>query len=404
MLPPARCAIFVVAVCAVVSCSSALVEHSASGGGGGGGGGSRGGGGGGGGGDSELLSAIDRSSRAAAEAVMDALSTRLDLMKTELSAQLEGIQTDLESQLDRLETRLVTRMRRVEAQLDDVTSQVTSQVRDVQTALTVQNTDLSARLQDTQTQMETRLVAGSDSMFSRLVDVQSQMLTVLLTPRDCSDLPDSATSGIYLLWPSPNRAVPGYCDLSTAGGNWTVIQRRADITPRQSFDLGWESYGRGFGSLIGEFWWGNENLFRLTTLQGRHYELRVELEDPDGETRTAAYSTFRVSSVKEDYRLSVSGYSGDAGDSLAASSGQKFSTKDRDQDESGDNCAELWEAGWWFGECPHSNPNGPYLFNVSSSSLYGVVWPAWQEATSLKVVEMKIRPTESPATGVVKEP
>ncbi|XP_043209697.1 microfibril-associated glycoprotein 4-like [Amphibalanus amphitrite] len=392
MGPSAYWAVTVTVVCALACRSFALVGYSTSDSG------SEGGE------DDDLAAVIDRNIRAAVEGVVDILGASLNTMKTELTSQLEAVQTDLEGQLDRLETRLMTRIQRLEAQVNDVTPQMMSHIRDVQMALTQQNTDLSARLQDTQSQLQSQMEVGSDNMFSQLVDMQSQLLTALLTPRDCSDLPDSARSGVYLLWPSPNRAVPAFCDLSSAGGRWTVIQRRADIRPRTDFNLGWEAYGRGFGAVLGEFWWGNENLYRLTAIQGRHYELRVELESADGETKTATYRTFRVSGVADGYRLTVSGYSGDAGDSLSGSSGHKFSTRDRDQDGSEDHCAALWEAGWWYGACPHSNLNGPYLAPVNSSSLYGVVWPQWLQAASLKAVEMKIRPTESPATGVVSEP
>ena len=387
--------VFLTVMCASVLRSSAFVSEFASDGGPGGGGG---------GGDDALVAAVDRNIRAASEAMVAVLSSTLNTMKAELSAQIESVQEDLAAQLDRLESRLMTRVQRVAAQLDDVTSQMTSQVRDTQTALTTQNTDLSARLQDSQGQLEGMLDVVADGLFHRLVDVQSQMLTALLTPRDCSDLPASAKSGIYLLWPSPDRAVPGYCDLETDGGGWTVIQRRADIKPRTQFDLTWESYGRGFGAPLGEFWWGNENLFRLTSIQGRHYELLVELEDAEGTRKTASYHTFRISEAMKGYSLTVSGYSGDAGDSLTSSSGQAFSTKDRDRDASEDNCAALWEAGWWYGACPHSNLNGPYLSHTNSSSLYGVVWPAWLQATSLKSAEMKIRPTEPPTSGAAREP
>ena len=45
----------------------------------------------------------------------------------------------------------------------------------------------------------------------------------------------------------------------------------------------------------------------------RKYKLRVELEDFEGERRWAEYSTFYVNPVTDNYRLTVGGYSGDAG-------------------------------------------------------------------------------------------
>jgi len=55
----------------------------------------------------------------------------------------------------------------------------------------------------------------------------------------------------------------------------------------------------------------------------------------------------------------VSGYSGDAGDAMAAArsfffkaNGRKFSTPDSDNDIHGDgSCAAERQSGWWFGKC-----------------------------------------------------
>ncbi|XP_043200398.1 angiopoietin-4-like [Amphibalanus amphitrite] len=62
-------------------------------------------------------------------------------------------------------------------------------------------------------------------------------------------LPVNSPSGVYLLRPSGNNTQPpveAYCDMDTAGGNWTVIQRRDDIKPHQYFYLGWTDYKEGF--------------------------------------------------------------------------------------------------------------------------------------------------------------
>ena len=46
------------------------------------------------------------------------------------------------------------------------------------------------------------------------------------------------------------------------------------------------------------------------------YMLRVELEDFEGNKRYAQYSSFRLHSENENYRLEIDGYEGTAGDSL----------------------------------------------------------------------------------------
>ena len=44
-----------------------------------------------------------------------------------------------------------------------------------------------------------------------------------------------------------------------------------------------------------------------------HYELRIDLEDWDGQKRYAKYNNFEIGSSKSNYELTVSMYSGDAG-------------------------------------------------------------------------------------------
>ena len=206
--------------------------------------------------------------------------------------------------------------------------------------------------------------------------------------RDCSDLPASTPSGVHLLHPGLDSSlppVPAFCDMETDGGGWTVIQRRADISPRQEFYLGWAAYREGFGELHAEFWWGLEHLWRTTGPRDRRYQLLVQLADFDGERRTAGYQQFRVASEADGYRLSVANYSGDAGDSFSYHNGKKFTTKDRDHDDRSDNCAVTFEGAGWYASCYRNNINGQYLS--------GVKWNAWRgDRYSLKEVELKIRP------------
>ena len=45
-----------------------------------------------------------------------------------------------------------------------------------------------------------------------------------------------------------------------------------------------------------------------------NYELRIDLEDWDGETRYAQYSLFDIGGTEDNYKLAVNGYTGNAGD------------------------------------------------------------------------------------------
>ena len=82
------------------------------------------------------------------------------------------------------------------------------------------------------------------------------------------------------------------------------------------FYLDWASYKTGFSDLNGEFWLGNDNLHRLTATDDA--TLRVDLEDFDGNTTYAEYTTFRVADERDKYRLLIGGYSGTVGDSSAS--------------------------------------------------------------------------------------
>ena len=44
------------------------------------------------------------------------------------------------------------------------------------------------------------------------------------------------------------------------------------------------------------------------------YELRIDLEDWDGEKRYAKYSIFDIGGPEDNYKLAVYGYNGNAGD------------------------------------------------------------------------------------------
>lgn len=57
---------------------------------------------------------------------------------------------------------------------------------------------------------------------------------------------------------------------------------------------------------------GNTKMHTLTT-QGK-YELRVDISDFDGNTAYATYSTFSVGNASTNYKLSVAGYRGNAGE------------------------------------------------------------------------------------------
>ena len=113
-------------------------------------------------------------------------------------------------------------------------------------------------------------------------------------------------SGVYKIDPDGLGEFEVYCDQKTAGGGWTVFQKRRDGSV--DFFRSWDAYKRGFGNLNGEFWLGLDKINRLTVSSGN--KLRVDLEDVHGKTAFAEYSSFAVTSERAKYQLSLGTYSG----------------------------------------------------------------------------------------------
>ncbi|PFX22861.1 Tenascin-R [Stylophora pistillata] len=125
-----------------------------------------------------------------------------------------------------------------------------------------------------------------------------------------------------------------FCDQTATGGGWTVFQKRLDGSV--NFYRGWADNKNGFGNLKGT-----------------------------------------------------------AGDSLCAHRGFPFTTKDRDNDNWGRNCAVRYKGAWWYKSCHGSNLNGVYHCEKHSSYADGVNWRQWKGYHySAKRAEMKIRPVK----------
>ena len=87
-----------------------------------------------------------------------------------------------------------------------------------------------------------------------------------------------------------------------------MFQKRLDGSV--DFYLKWADYKSGFGDLNGEFWLGLDKIHHLTL--DNNSMLRVDLEDFEGETRYAEYNLFGVTSEKDNYRLILGNFSGNA--------------------------------------------------------------------------------------------
>jgi len=144
---------------------------------------------------------------------------------------------------------------------------------------------------------------------------------------------------------------------------WIIIHQHLGYT--FDWQLPWADYKDGFGSIGADFWLGLEKMHLLTSSQP--YRLRVEMQfEDDLLWLSAEYWSFKIGDEPNDkYRLEVSGYSGDAGDSLQYTgdqngngrfghyyhNGMKFTTIDQDNDEGASNCAPNRGGGWWYNAC-----------------------------------------------------
>jgi len=82
-------------------------------------------------------------------------------------------------------------------------------------------------------------------------------------------------------------------------------------------------------------------------------ELRIDLQDEQGNKLTWVYQQFSVDGADQKYRLHIGQGTGTPGssDAMAGShslNNMNFSTFDRDNDAWGSNCAESYKGGWWY--------------------------------------------------------
>lgn len=241
-----------------------------------------------------------------------------------------------------------------------------------------------------------------------------------ITGKDCQDIANKGAkeSGLYFIKPiKAKQQFLVYCEIDGSGNGWTVLQKRLDGSV--NFKKNWIQYKEGFGHLSPtgntEFWLGNEKIHLISTQSSMPYALRIQLEDWNGRTSSADYSTFKVGPEADKYRLTYAYFiGGDAGDAFdgfdfgddasdkffTSHNGMQFSTWDNDNDRFEGNCAEQDGSGWWMNKCHagHLNgvyyPGGTYSKSVSPNGFdNGIIWATWKSRWySMKKTTMKIIP------------
>jgi len=73
---------------------------------------------------------------------------------------------------------------------------------------------------------------------------------------------------------------------------------------------------------------------------------------------------FRVGPSTEQYPLNISGYDGVTSDPFSKLNTMRFTTRDKDNDQWGGNCAVEgaggYPGGWWYRACFHISLNNQY--------------------------------------------
>ncbi|CAG2247513.1 ANGPT2 [Mytilus edulis] len=106
-------------------------------------------------------------------------------------------------------------------------------------------------------QLNEQVIDGIKGILKLKGNLISLQEYVMKTAKDCSELPIYISlSGVYSIF-SNTSEVKVYCDMTTAGGRWTIIQRRFDGSV--NFQRTWKDYENGFGDPYGNYWIDQDN-------------------------------------------------------------------------------------------------------------------------------------------------
>ena len=213
-------------------------------------------------------------------------------------------------------------------------------------------------------------------------------------PQDCVELKKLGIkdSGVYFVRDKKTAGAVNkkvFCDMTTDGGGWIVMQKRFDGSV--DFNRDWNSYRDGFGDVKGEHWVGNEFVHQYTNAYPT--ELIVEGIAFDGAQALAKMENFTLSDEVSKYVLEYEACHGLCEGLNDHVKGKKFSAHDQDNDNlNAENCAQKYSGGWWFTGCFFVFLNGKYSDVSVSAYTEAIHWFEFRGFyESLKKTTMLIR-------------
>ena len=225
--------------------------------------------------------------------------------------------------------------------------------------------------------------------------------TTVSTPtlkRDCLDLLYNGfkIDGVYYIGftGSPRKV---FCDMTTEGGGWIVMQKRIDGSV--DFYRDWNAYKNGFGDIYGEYWLGNDFVHKYTNSHST--EMLSEATAFDGVRAAIMLKGFTLGDeALSQYTLNfdncivlTNGTDNKVCYDWEVSNTVKFSTYDMDNDNSQKNCVNKFNGGaWWHNLCFDVNFNGRYSSVPEVNMAENIHWVNFRGLLeSLKATKMMIR-------------